>query len=123
MTTCTPTDVRLHLLERGFCPLPLQGKSPDYEINGKGWQQKRRQTNADEIKLWETMWPAAANTGVLCQLTPFLDIDILNPDAAQAVEDLVAERFNGHTLLTRLSRPNAPSRSRPTRRSPRSARR
>jgi hypothetical protein len=39
----TPTGIRVRLFERGFQPLPLNGKSP--EVNGKSWQQKRQQTN------------------------------------------------------------------------------
>jgi hypothetical protein len=98
----TPTEVRLRLFERGHCPLPLEGKNP--EVNGKGWQHKRQQTNADEIRLWASVFPHALNTGVLSRLTPFLDIDILNPDAAQAIEDLIAELFDGHYVLTRFGK-------------------
>ena len=47
------------------------------------------------------MWPNAGNTGILCCFTPTLDIDILDADAAAAVEALVRERFEdgGHVLI------------------------
>lgn len=99
----TPTDIRLRLFRAGFSPLPLTGKSPD--INGKGWQQKRLQTNNGEIELWASMWPDAKNTGVLCRNTPFLDLDILDPEAAEAAEAVVAERFDGQYILTRFGSP------------------
>ena len=105
----TPTEVRLGLFRTGYRPLPLNGKSP--EVNGKGWQQKRLETNEGEIRLWETMWPYAVNTGVLTRYTPFLDLDIRNPEAADAAAQLVAERFDGHYVLSRFG--NAPKRAIP----------
>lgn len=42
---------------------------------------------------------------MLCRTTPFLDVDILHPDAARAVSDLVAERFDGDAVLMRFGRP------------------
>jgi hypothetical protein len=105
----TPTEVRLGLFRSGYRPLPLNGKSP--EVNGKGWQQKRLETNEGEIRLWEKMWPDAGNTGVLTRHTPFLDLDIRNPEAADAPAQLIAERFDGHYVLTRFG--NAPKRAIP----------
>jgi hypothetical protein len=96
----TPTAFRLRLLAAGFQPLPLQGKNP--EINGKGWQLRR--TNPDEIKLWARVYPYALNTGALCYNTPFLDLDILLPDADEACEQFVKERFDGHPVLTRIGK-------------------
>jgi hypothetical protein len=97
----TPTDVRAALLRQGYSPLPLNGKAPTL----KGWQQKF-ETNAAEIDLWRTAWPNAGNTGILCRFTPCLDIDILNADAAAAVEALVRERFEeAGDVLTRIGKP------------------
>jgi hypothetical protein len=105
----TPTEVRLRLLRAGFRPLPLEGKNPN--VNGKDWQKKRLESNPDEIRLWEQLYPYAENTGVLCCYTPFLDIDILNPEAAEAAESLVRNRFDGQYILTRFG--NAPKRAIP----------
>jgi hypothetical protein len=97
----TPTDVRMTLRGNGYMPLPLNGKAPPLQK----WQQKF-ETNAEEIDLWGTTWPNANNTGILCRFTPTLDIDILDADAAAAVEALVRERFeDGGHVLTRIGLP------------------
>src|SRR5262245_36067845 len=106
----TPTEIRLALLRRGYCPLPLNGKVP----TAKGWQGKL-DTDAKEITAWTTTWPSAANTGVLCRNTPFLDVDLLDPDAAQAVENLVRGRFEDDEadVVVRIGKP--PKRAMPFR--------
>jgi len=97
----TPTEIRLALLRNGYRPLPLNGKAP----TPKGWQEKFN-TGAEEINAWTTTWPNATNTGVLCRHTPFLDIDITSPDAAQAVEDLVRGRFEDEAdIVIRIGKP------------------
>jgi hypothetical protein len=83
----TPT-ARLALLENGYAPLPIEGKRPPLE----DWQKKTA-TKVAEIELWDKLYPYATNTGILTQLTPTLDIDITNPEAAKAVEALARERF------------------------------
>jgi hypothetical protein len=59
--------------------------------------EKRTDTNPEEIANWEKdgWFPHATNTGILTQTTPALDIDILDPDAADAVDDLVRSRLDG----------------------------
>ena len=84
----TPTARRLQLLANGYAPLPIEGKRPPL----KDWQNKTA-TNAAEIELWEKVYPQATNTGILTQLTPTLDIDLTNPEPAEAVEALARERF------------------------------
>ena len=84
----TPTALRLKLLTNGYAPLPIEGKRPPL----KDWQ-KKTSTNAAEIALWDKLYPQATNTGILTQLTPTLDIDITNPEAAEAVEAFARERF------------------------------
>jgi hypothetical protein len=84
----TPTALRLKLLANGYAPLPIEGKRPPF----KGWQ-KKIDANTAEIELWDKLYPHATNTGILTQLTPTLDIDITNPEAAKAVEALARERF------------------------------
>jgi hypothetical protein len=94
----TPTGLRLQLQAAGFSPLPLRGKAPPME----GWQNKFN-TSRDEIVLWEKMWPDCENTGVLTRLTPAVDIDILHPDAADAIEALAREHFEEHgNILVRF---------------------
>jgi hypothetical protein len=68
----------------------------------KEWEQQTGATD-DEIRLWSGTFPYATNTGVLTRLVPTLDIDILNPAAAAAVEDLVRERHEEHgNILVRF---------------------
>lgn len=101
----SPTDVRLALLERRYLPLPVRGKIPEE----KEWQLKRQQTNNREITLWGRVFPYAQNTGILTRNTPALDLDLLNAEAADAAEQLVAELFDGQYLLVRIGR--APKRA------------
>lgn len=62
----------------------------------------------------EQTWPCATNTGILCRFTPCLDIDVLDAEAAGAVEDLVRERFeDAGYVLTRIGK--APKRAVPFR--------
>jgi hypothetical protein len=91
-----PTEYRMHLRRAGFDPLPVSGK----QVFLEGWSTK---TNASEndIRLWGKLWPDWTNTGVLTRLAPAIDLDITNPEAAEAVEELVRERFEerGHILV------------------------
>jgi AAA domain/Bifunctional DNA primase/polymerase, N-terminal len=96
-----PHDRRLQLLNAGYAPLPLFGKRPSFE----NWAT-RPPTNPDEIRLWATMWPGASNTGILCRLCPALDIDLLDSEAAEAVQQLVEDRFGEHgRVLPRIGKP------------------
>jgi AAA domain/Bifunctional DNA primase/polymerase, N-terminal len=91
-----PTALRHQLLAAGFCPLPLRGKKPFQEH----WQ-KRTEPSRGDIDNWWLHWPDAVNTGLLTRLMPTLDIDVLNPEAAEAIENLVRERFEerGYILV------------------------
>jgi 8-oxo-dGTP pyrophosphatase MutT (NUDIX family) len=84
----TPTARRLALLANGYAPLPIEGKRPPL----KDWQKKTAVSEA-EIEFWEKVYPLATNTGILTQLTPTLDIDITNPETAEAIEALAREWF------------------------------
>jgi hypothetical protein len=96
----TPAEVRRQLLGAGFSPLPLNGKAPVIDA----WQ-KRHDTTDHEIEFWSRTRPAATNTGILTSLTPTLDVDLLNPEAAAAVENLVRERFEKRgNVLVRFGR-------------------
>jgi AAA domain/Bifunctional DNA primase/polymerase, N-terminal len=90
----TPSEFRSRAACNGFVPIPLNGKIPVMD----GWQ-KRTETTLDEIKLWERTAPAARNTGFLTRWAPTLDIDIRDPDAAEAAERLVSERFEEHGII------------------------
>jgi hypothetical protein len=92
----TVADERRRLLGAGFVPVPCVGKKPVM----KGWQTLLDPTIA-EVERWNVIAPAAANTGILARTTPAFDIDILDPEAAAAVERLVKDRFEerGYVLV------------------------
>jgi len=96
-----PTALRHQLKAAGFVPLPLRGKAPF-----QGDWQKRVEPSAADIDGWALHFPDALNTGALCRLMPTLDIDITNNAAAEAIENLVRERFAERgEVLTRIGRP------------------
>jgi hypothetical protein len=102
-----PTALRHQLLAAGFCPVPVCGKAPVQ----KGWQNRTAPARC-EIECWAQYYPDATNTGALTRLMPTLDIDIRNPDAAEAVEALARERFEERgRVLVRIG--NAPKRAIP----------
>jgi putative DNA primase/helicase len=97
----SPEDVRLRLLASGFCPTPCVGKRPIL----KDWQTQHEPTLL-EIEGWSRTATAATNTGILTRVTPAFDIDILDPEAAAAVEALVRDRFEEHgDILVRFGLP------------------
>ena len=58
------------------------------------------------MAMWARDWPDAINTGVLTRDVPAFDVDILNEDAARAVEDMVRERYEeAGRLLMRIGQP------------------
>ena len=74
------------------------------------------QPSEEEIRAWP-----GGNTGVLTERTTTLDIDILDPDAAQYVEELVRDMFGeAGTVLVRFGSP--PKRAIPCARPSRSPR-
>jgi hypothetical protein len=101
----TVAELRNSLRCAGYSPIPVNGKRPASEA----WEQKLV-TNPDEIALWDKVFPYAKNTGILTRITPTIDIDILNPEAAVAVEELARERFEERGfILVRIGR--APKRA------------
>jgi hypothetical protein len=104
-----PTALRHQLLAAGFCPLPLRGKAPFQ----KDWQKRTAPSSAD-IDNWSLHYPDAGNTGSLTRLMPTLDTDITDEKAAEAVENLVREKFEKRgCILVRIG--SAPKRAIPFR--------
>jgi hypothetical protein len=92
------TELRRRLRRAGFDPLPLDGKRPPMPE----WQ-KQTDSNDDTIGLWGTLYPHSTNTGALTKRLPTLDLDILNPEAAEAAGELVREKFEERGyVLTRI---------------------
>jgi hypothetical protein len=85
-----PYDVRLRLHANGYAPLPAAGK----KILLKGWQATN--ITPEVIASWKCgNHQSHRNTGIRTKRTPAFDIDITNQAAAEAVEELVHERFGG----------------------------
>jgi hypothetical protein len=102
-----PSDIRRALLRNGYSPIPVNGKKPTMDE----WS-KKLETNNSEIDLWSSTWPYARNTGILTKFTPAIDIDVMVPGAAEAIEHLARETFgeNGN-ILTHQVRAGAQARS------------
>jgi hypothetical protein len=79
---------RVQLLDNGFVPTPCVGKRALLD----NWSGIHSPT-VRQIEGWSKAHPNWSNTGLLTRLAPAFDIDILNDDAAQAVEDLTRHRF------------------------------
>jgi Bifunctional DNA primase/polymerase, N-terminal len=95
------TQRRQQLRANGYMPLPLFGKAPPL----KEWQ-KLTVISRDMITLWSKVWPDAINTGCLTRSMPTLDLDILNEEAARAIEELTRERFEERGwFLVRIGKP------------------
>jgi len=89
------TACRKRLLATGYAPLPVNGKAPPFT----GWQDIAATNKI--IEIWETKYPDAASTGILTVSVPTIDIDIMHPEAAAAIEALAREHFEGrgHILV------------------------
>jgi AAA domain/Bifunctional DNA primase/polymerase, N-terminal len=98
---------RLKLREAGYSPIPVEGKIPRFNE----WEKLAGATEED-ITSWTVTRPTFTNTGGLTARMPTVDIDIKNPEAAEAAEQLVRDRF-GDTgrVLVRVG--NAPKRAIP----------
>ena len=69
------------------------------------WSQKT-DVNIDEIRLWSKLYPYSENTGILTANTPTIDIDIMIPEAAQAIEDLARDMFEERgPIFVRFGKP------------------
>lgn len=90
------TKLRLSLQAAGFSPLPALGK----KVLLSEWSAMTCVT-PEQIALWDTEFPAYQNTSLLCRSTPFLDSDITQADAAEAVDEFVRDWFDGRGVLLR----------------------
>jgi hypothetical protein len=115
MTTSRQADettaLRLRLARTGYVPLPLYGKvPPTYGKNNSrkglpGWE-KLTEVTREQVSMWARTWPDATGTGCLTRLMPTLDLDILNEEAARAIEDMVRERYEkAGYVLVRIGKP------------------
>ena len=87
-TSDATTSLRVMLQAAGFSPIPIMGKRPVVE----DWPNKL-DVSREEILSWEVKFPDCKSTGILTRNTPTFDCDVLNIEAAAAVEKLVRKKF------------------------------
>ena len=86
------TELRLRLLENGHTPLPAIGK----QVLLPEWST--RSINATDVRAWEAAHRGWRNTGIR---GPALDVDIKDPEAAEAVRQEVSDWFGDRGVLLR----------------------
>jgi Bifunctional DNA primase/polymerase, N-terminal len=103
---------RRRLLATGYPVIPLYGKEPPNKGNNKnkrrsltGWEQLGN-IGDEMLVMWSKTWPDAQNTGILTRSMPTLDLDVLNEEAARALEDHVREQYEEKgPILVRIGKP------------------
>src|SRR5262245_912799 len=96
-------DIRLRLHAAGFDPCACRGK----EALMVGWNKRY---TAEEVAAWANQYPSWTNTGIRTSNAPAFDIDIWDPEAAEASEELIRSLYDDRgTLLTRIG--EAPKRA------------
>src|SRR5262249_7558412 len=92
----SPLDQRLLLLSAGYDPIPCNGKKALLD----DWAA-RPITNPEEIRLWSSPggFPNALETGIRTKFTPAVDIDIMDPEVAEAAEQLTYEFFEERDVV------------------------
>jgi hypothetical protein len=88
------TKRRLALQANGYSPIPVLGKIPYLSE----WPKKAG-ASAEEVAAWDVQFPRMTNTGLLTETTPTCDVDILIGDAADAVEELARDRYDGEGVI------------------------
>jgi hypothetical protein len=87
------TTQRKRLLQAGYLPIPTEGKKPPIA----GWQNIVALEG--DIDGWFHQYPAAFNTGILTRTTPAVDIDVYDPDVAQAIEGMLWEMMGTRGIV------------------------
>src|SRR3974390_3242171 len=90
-----PYQLRCSLRGAGYLPIPVNGKKPPLD----DWT--KIEATEEQIKAWDKSYAYARSTGILTRSVPALDIDVLNQEAAEAVEALAGDRFEerGYPLV------------------------
>ena len=97
----TTTDLRLALQANGYQPLPAHGKKVFLEE----WSTKT-DVPQSEVAAWGVEHPQWSNTSTLTSRTPTIDDDIRDPDAAEAVEEMVRDWLDERgIILVRFGEP------------------
>lgn len=99
LTTNAVLAMRQTLLAKGYWPIPVRGKVP-HGFNG--WSQCR--ATAENIIEWETTHPENRNTSILTGDVVAIDVDVLRPDLAAAVIEMVRELPGGTQAPMRIGK-------------------
>ena len=90
------TARRLALLNAGYQPTAALGK----KALVPGWNGPH---SAEQVASWTVTYPEYTNTGIQTANTPAADVDIMHPEAANAVESLARDLFGERgTFLVRF---------------------
>lgn len=86
-----------HLIDLGYriVPLPPGSKGP----NRRGWPKFN--PDAEQVRQWYGNGSVNDGIGVLASTTPAIDVDILDPDAAEKMSKEIDRIFSGQSLMTR----------------------
>lgn len=99
LTTNAVLAMRQTLLANGYWPIPVRGKVP-HGFNG--WSQCR--ATAANIIEWEASHPENRNTSILTGSVVAIDVDVLRPDLAAAVIEMVRELPGGAQAPMRIGK-------------------
>ena len=85
------------LVELGYTVLPIKPGSKRPDI--KDWP--RHATTVANVVAWYSNGRAQHGVGINARNTPAIDVDVLDPEVAQAMSDAIDAIFPGHSLLMR----------------------
>lgn len=90
-------DHGVRLVELGYTVLPIQPgtKRPDIQ----NWRNVT--ATADDVVKWYSNGRAQHGAGINARDTPAIDVDVMDPEAAQQMSDAIDQIFPGVALMTR----------------------
>ena len=85
------------LVGLGYTVLPIRPgtKRPDL----KNWPG--HETTVEDVRAWRSNGRAMHGAGINARNTPAIDVDVMDPDVADAMSDAIDRIFPGVTLMTR----------------------
>lgn len=87
----TPTELRIVVWKNGYTPVPIQGKNPGFR---SAWNSDTNKLiNEGYIEDWFKHYPFALNTGIMGYNTPGFDIDLIHPEAVEAIEEFLHSQW------------------------------
>ncbi|GGF66903.1 hypothetical protein GCM10007301_28160 [Azorhizobium oxalatiphilum] len=92
------SDLRHHLIDNGYTPIPVRGKRPVIS----GWSSM--QPDHQQVEHLVRANPDHTNTGVLTGEVVAIDVDVLDEDTATQIEALVLGLPGGDRALRRVGR-------------------